>query len=57
MIFDDQDTQTICAYIRAEQPACKGPIFIDLKRLEQLHMYQSYVIVNAALRKAAKQRA
>lgn len=57
MILDDQDTQTICAYIRAEQPAYKGPIFIDLKRLEQLHIYQSYVIVNAALRKAAKQRA
>lgn len=57
MILDDQDTQTICAYMRAEQPAYRGPIFINLAKLEQLHMYQSCLIVNVALRKAAKQRA
>ena len=44
-----EDSEVIAAYIRAEQPEYKGPVFIDLGRLEELHMRSAKAHVHYAL--------
>lgn len=37
MNLDEQDAQTISSYIMASRPDYKGPVFVDLSRLEEIY--------------------
>lgn len=52
--FTTEDERTICSYIRIRHEGYQGPVFINIHRLEELHMMASRMIVLAALRKAGK---
>lgn len=52
--FTTEDERTICSYIRITHEGYRGPVFINIHRLEELHMMASRMIVLAALCKASK---
>lgn len=52
--FTNEDERTICAYIRTAHDGYSGPVFINIHRLEELHMPMSKIIVSEALNKASK---
>lgn len=49
MKLDVHDVQTITSYIKSNNPDYNGPVFIDLSRLETLHMSNSIAIVHLTL--------
>ncbi|MFE0584837.1 hypothetical protein [Pantoea vagans] len=44
-----EDSEVIAAYLCAERPGYKGPVFIDLCKLEDLHMRSAKSHVHYAL--------
>ncbi len=44
-----EDSEVIAAYIRADRPNYKGPVFICLDRLSELHMRSAEAHVKFAL--------
>lgn len=49
MNLTHEDSDVIAAYIRADRPTYKGPVFIDLGGLEELHMRSAKAHVHYAL--------
>lgn len=49
MDLDKSDMETISAYIKAENPGYKGPVFIDLIRLTELHMPFAELVAQMAI--------
>lgn len=46
MNLDEQDAQTISSYIRASRPDYKGPVFVDLSRLEEIYMWEARLLTH-----------
>lgn len=44
-----EDSEVIAAYLCADRPQYKGPVFIDLCKLEDLHMRSAQAHVTYAL--------
>jgi len=44
-----EDAEAITAYIRADRPHYSGPVFVDLGKLEELHMRSAQSHVHYAL--------
>ena len=44
-----EDSEVIAAYLCADRPGYKGPVFIDLSKLEDLHMRSAKAHVHYAL--------
>ncbi|EMR8085679.1 hypothetical protein QBO93_001715 [Citrobacter freundii] len=40
-----EDEHTISEYLRATHGGYSGPVFIDIKRLAELHMVYSHLVV------------
>ncbi|HGJ0797740.1 TPA: hypothetical protein ACJV7M_004647, partial [Salmonella enterica subsp. enterica serovar Give] len=51
MNLDEQDAQTISSYIRASRPDYKGPVFVDLSRLEEIYMWEARLLTHLFIRK------
>ncbi|EAM8764432.1 hypothetical protein B1L33_10635 [Salmonella enterica] len=51
MNLDEQDAQTISSYIRASRPDYKGPVFVDLSRLEKIYMWEARLRTHLFIRK------
>lgn len=51
MNLDEQDAQTISSYIRPSRPDYKGPVFVDLSRLEDIYMWQAGLVTHIFIRK------
>lgn len=49
MNLTHEDSEAITAYIRAERPNYTGPVFIDLGKLEEMHMRSAASHVHYAL--------
>lgn len=50
MNLDEQDAQTISSYIRASRPDYKGPVFVDLSRLEEIYMWKARLLTHFVIR-------
>lgn len=48
--LDEQDAQTISSYIRASRPDYKGPVFVDLSRLEEIYMWKARLLTHFVIR-------
>lgn len=44
-----EDSEVIAAYLCADRPQYRGPVFIDLSKLEDLHMRSAKSHVHYAL--------
>ncbi|EAS1855407.1 hypothetical protein DBO12_25145 [Salmonella enterica subsp. enterica] len=51
MNLDEQDAQTISSYIMASRPDYKGPVFVDLSRLEEIYMWEARLLTHLFIRK------
>jgi len=49
MNLNHEDAEAISALIRADRPHYTGPIFVDLGRLEELHMRSAQAHVHYAV--------
>lgn len=49
MHLDRDDERVIACYLRAAHPNYSGPVFINLRRLEEIHMASSEAVVAVAL--------
>ncbi|WP_049856708.1 hypothetical protein [Trabulsiella odontotermitis] len=50
--LSEEDTHTISNYIRLTHRGYNGPVFVDIRRLAEIHMSANRKIVSAALDKA-----
>lgn len=51
MNLDEQDAQTISSYIRSSRQDYKGPVFVDLSRLEEIYMWEAKLRTHLFIRK------